>query len=103
MKEKLKSALGTFGIVLWLIFNLAACIVPVVVLDFSFWWSLLVFAVVFIFNSLGGILMFVLYIWAFIVAVQGPQDIITIVLYVCFAVYVIPTILYLISAVFSKR
>ncbi len=103
MKEKIQSSLGSFGLVLWLALSLVACVIPVIVLDFSFWWSLLVFAVVFIFNSLGGVVMFGLYIWAFIVAVQGPQSVITVIFYVCFVLYVLPNIISLIIALFSKK
>lgn len=103
MKEKLQSSLGSFGVILWLALSLVACVIPVLVLDFSFWWSLLVLAVVFIFNTLGGVVMFVLYIWAFIVAVQGPQSVITVVFYVCFVLYVLPNIISLIVALFAKK
>ena len=47
--------------------------------------------------------MFVLYIWAFIVAVQGPQSVITVVFYVCFVLYVLPNIISLIVALFAKK
>lgn len=103
MKEKFQSALGSFGTILYFVFSLIACVMPFVVLDFSFFWTLIAFALIYFFNFFGGIVMFGLYIWAFIIAIQGPQDIIAILFYICFVLYVVPTVLSIVSALFAKK
>lgn len=103
MKEKLVGALGGFGYVLWLIISLLYVIAPVVILDFPFW---LTFILLFAINSLpliGLIVNAVLYIWAFFVTLGGPQDVIAIVFYVFFALYLLTELLPVLLAMFSSR
>lgn len=103
MKDKLQNSLGTFGIILYFVFSIVSCVMPFVILDTSFLWTFLLFAAIMFLGNLGNLLMFVLYIWAFVVAVQGPQDIFAIVFYLCFVAFVVPTVFAVIAALFKKK
>jgi hypothetical protein len=102
MKEKLVGSLGLFGYLLWIVVGLLYVIAPVVMLDLPFWVT---FILLFAINSLpliGTLINIVLYIWAFFVTLGGPQDVVAVVFYVLFALFVITELIPILSALFSR-
>ena len=98
MKEKLLSVFGRFGIVLWYIISFLYGFIPLVFLRFPFWVDFLLIVVMTSVPYLGEIVRIVLYIWAFVVVLHGPFDIPAIIFYVFFALYVLTTLLPLITS-----
>lgn len=87
MKEKLQSALGTFGNVLYWIFRLLISILPVVMIDAPFWASFLIFLICAIIPYLS----LPLWIWGFIAAIRGSQDVFAIIYYVATVIVFLPS------------
>lgn len=86
MKEKLQSALGTFGNVLYWIFRLLISILPVVMIGTPFWASFLIFLICAIIPYLS----LPLWIWGFIAAIRGSQDVFAIIYYVATVIVFLP-------------
>lgn len=89
MKEKLTSALGTFGIVLWLVLSFLFICIPVWATNFSWPIMLLIFAVLFFTDVIGSLLTVVVYIYSTFVILSGPMDWFAIVFFVDLALYLI--------------
>lgn len=103
MKDKLASALGGFGAVLWYIISFLYGFAPLVILRFPFWLDLLLIIAMTSIPLVGELIRIALYIWAFVVVVNGPFDIIAIVFYVFFALYFFTTLLPLILSLFGGK
>ena len=58
---------------------------PLIMLDFPFIVDFLLIAAITSLPYVGGVINLVLWIWALIVTIAGPQDVIAIVFYVFFA------------------
>lgn len=87
MKEKLSSALGIFGIVLYYLILLAVGVLPFVMINISS--SILrfiLFFLYFIFPSSS----IIFWIWGFVCAICGPQDWLAILYYILFGVMFLP-------------
>lgn len=87
MKDKLTSALGGIGFILFYALIILCAFSPLLVLDFPIWVDFFIILFISIFRMLGSILCIGLYIWAFKVALSQPINIVSIIFFICSAVY----------------
>ncbi len=98
LQEKLESALGFFGTILFNLLRIAISALPFVMIDVDFFVMLLS---VFLNTSLPH-LSAIFWIWGLVCAIQGPQDILTILYYVIFVVAWIPFYLSLFGGLLNQ-
>lgn len=98
MKEKLLSALGNFGLVLYYIIRLSVSILPLVMIDANFVLTFL-FCVIMNVIPLASP---VFWVWGLVCAVSGTQDWMAIVYYICFGIIFLPFIVDLLLPLFSS-
>lgn len=97
IKDRIIGTLGAFGFILWYFISIVAIIAPLIILQLPVWIDLiLIFALFFL-----PIPEFPLWIWALVVAIQGPQDWIAITYYVLFAIMELPLFINFISSLKS--
>lgn len=99
MKEKLLSALGNFGLVLYYIIRLSVSILPLVMIDANFVLTFL-FCVIMNVIPLASP---VFWVWGLVCAVSGTQDWMAIVYYICFGIIFLPFIIDLFCSLFVKK
>lgn len=88
IKEKLLDALGTFGAILWYVFELFLFVLPLVMIHQSILLrAVFFFCMVFIPGAPT-----VFWIWGLVCAIGGPQDVFAIIYYVATAVIFLPYI-----------
>jgi len=92
IKEKLLGALGTFGAILWYVFELFLFVLPLVMIH----QGLLLRAVFFFCMVFIPGAPTVFWIWGLVCAIGGPQDVFAIIYYVATAIIFLP---YLVSFV----
>lgn len=88
MKEKLHDALGLFGVILYYIFSLCVSVMPFVMIDASFWMTVIFFTI----EQIIPLSTFIFWIWGLICAIRGIQDIFAFIYYALFAVMFLPYI-----------
>ena len=86
IKSFLVNTLGVFGLVLYFCIAYLFQFAPLVVLDFHFLIFIVVFFCLTCLPIIGTILNFVLWIWALVVTINGPQDWFAILYYIIFAI-----------------
>lgn len=86
MKEKLLTSLGIFGGILWFAVSGLIYFLPFVMIRASSWLNLLLVGIVYFAPSTSVIF----WIWGLVCAIQGRQDVWTIIYYVLFAVLFLP-------------
>lgn len=86
IKDKLMNGLGSVGVVLWYVVSLVIAIMPLVMIDASFFINLLLLAVILFIPATSGIF----WIWGLVCAIRGPQDVLAIIYYVLFVVMFLP-------------
>lgn len=92
IKEKLLGALGTFGAILWYVFELFLFVLPLVMIHQGLLLrAVFFFCMVFIPGAPA-----VFWIWGLVCAIGGPQDVFAIIYYVATAIIFLP---YLVSFV----
>ena len=89
IKDFLSNTLGTFGGILSFIFPLFVSVLPFVMIDCSWIVTLILFAIEYFFP----ITTIVFWIWGLISAINGPQNIITIIYYIAFIIAFLPFII----------
>ena len=106
MKEKFTGALGIFGYIIWFLISYLLVFFPLVFIGLPWWANILIVFAIQALPLLGAVAEIVIWIWGVVIAVQMPQSVWTILLYVAFAVnvivYVIPTLYSFISSFFQK-
>lgn len=90
IKEKLVGLFGTFGLILYGAISILLAFCPLIFLDFGLLIDILIIAVISFFPVLGAIVNAVVWIWALVVCIQGPQDIFAIVYYILFVINFYP-------------
>lgn len=107
LKERLVGKLGTLGFALWFIISLIFMVVPVAILPVSIWIRALILCVIYALPMIGLLVQIVVYFWGFFVAISGPQDIVAIIFYIVFALWIcssfIPLLISMFSGLFSKQ
>lgn len=90
MKNK-NSAAGedSFGSTMTYIMKLVYIFAPLLVLELDLMISLFLLVIIMIVPLWGEVLRFILYVWAFTEAIGRPVDYISIIFFVCAAIYVI--------------
>ena len=91
--------------ILFYLFSYIATFLPLIVLDFPFWLTLIIIVIV---TSFAGFLpvdlaLLGLWVWAFIVALNGPQDIFAILTYIFFGIKVLLFLISIVSELMSKK
>ena len=96
MKEKLTSALGAAGLGIWYIISVLVTFAPLAILRFSFFINFIIIAVISAVPFIGNIVSVVIWVWALLECIAGPQDIFAIIYYILFALkafYVVTTMI----------
>jgi hypothetical protein len=86
IKEKLQATFGVIGGILFYFVTFSIYILPLVMINASFWLDLLFFAILYFFPVSS----IVFWIWGLVCAIIGPQDIWAIIYYILFVVMWIP-------------
>ena len=101
LKDTFLTSMGTIGMLFYACICFLVAFAPLYVLDAPLWLlicvSILVFGL-----GLSAIWQYIaapLWIWAFVVAINGPQDIITTIYYVLFALYAFSLLANLVSRI----
>lgn len=103
MKDKLFNALGTLGLILWWILSALYTIVPVVATEAPVLVQILFIAAILSLGPVGSVISIVIYVWAFVVTVQAPFTLASVVFYICLALWLVFEIIPLFSYFFTKR
>lgn len=103
MKEKLEGILGGFGAILWYFLSIVYSFAPLFILHFPWWLDGIIIFIILFVPFVGEIVRIVLYIWAFIVVLNGPMDVVAIVFFVVFAIYALAELLPLAVTLFSSK
>ena len=86
MKEKLSSALGAFGEILYFILRIFISVLPLVMIDGGWFLRLVIFTIMY-FLPVSGI---IFWVWGLICAIGGVQDWLAIIYYICFVILFLP-------------
>ena len=89
MKDKLMTALGSVGIVLFYIIMLLFCVAPFMILDLPIWAEFILILIILSTSTLGGIICIGLYVWAAIVALTHPINLVSIIFFVIAVLYIL--------------
>lgn len=103
MKEKLQSALGSAGIVLFYIIGFLYAFAPLLVLDFPLLVDILLILAMNVLPLLGELVRIVLYVWAVFVVLSHPLSGFSIFFLVIAAVYFFTTVWPILTALFGDR
>lgn len=99
LKEKLQTTLGAIGGILFYLISFTIYILPLVMIDASFWLDLLFFGILYFFPVSS----IVFWIWGLVCAITGPQDAWAIIYYVLFVVMWVPFFISTIAELLSPR
>lgn len=88
MKEKLGNTLGSVGIIVWYIFSFIFCFAPLIYLELPIIVKVLAVLAILCLPLLGEVVRCILYIWAFFAVISGPIGALSILFFVCFAIYI---------------
>ncbi len=105
MKKAFLEGKSVVLVILYYLFAYLATFLPLIVLDFPFWLTLIIIVIV---TSFAGFLpvdlaLLGLWVWAFIVALNGPQDILAILTYIFFGIKVLLFLIPIVSELMSKK
>lgn len=105
MKKAFLEGTSVVLVILYYLFAYLATFLPLIVLDFPFWLTLIIIVIV---TSFAGFLpvdlaLLGLWVWGFIVALNGPQDIFAILTYIFFGIKMILFIIPFIAALKSTE
>ena len=101
MKDKLMSALGRFGFILFYVIMLLFIVAPLVILDLPYWAAVILIFIIFASSYIGGIVCVGLYIWAIVHVFTHRFDIVSLIFLVIaalyFLIFVIPPTIHMFS------
>ncbi len=103
LTDTLTGTLGFFGFVLLYFLYFTFIMAPLYIIGAPYWVTIIACILLCFFSDLIILVNTALYPWAFIIAVRGPQNIISILFYICFAVWFLMAFLPFILSFFSKR
>lgn len=89
LKETLSSTLGVFGFILTYLMSAFVIIFPTLIIDVPFVLDILFILLIWFFP----ITSIVFWVWSFIIAITGPQDLLAIVFYIVSIIIFIPYII----------
>lgn len=99
IKEKLVTWFGAFGLVLYFIVSIALAFFPLVFLNFGFLIDFLIILAISCLPLVGSLVNAVVWIWALVACIRGPQDIFAIIYYILFVINFFPYV----RALFHRR
>ena len=106
-KEKLQGRLGSIGTIIWFLGIYLMIFMPILFLGLPWWGTALIAFVLSIialsFDLLRTFSLLILYIWAFINVIHGPQDFFAILFYIFFGIYIIIDLIPLLLILFSRK
>ncbi len=103
IKEKLGSALGGIGLILWYAVSAIVTFAPLFcVLKFNFFIDFLIILAILAFPLVGAVVELVIWVWSFVVAISMPFDIFMGIYYVALAIYVLTKLVPMVLTLFSK-
>lgn len=102
-KNWLMGSLGILGFLIYLMVAYLFQFAPLIVLDFHFIIFCLVFFVICFVPILGTLVNIVVWIWALVVTINGPQDAFAIVYYVVFGINALYVLMSILSSFGSDR
>ena len=85
MKEKLTSTLGVLGFIIWFIITSVLAFMPLAFFNLPFWADFLIILSINAFPIVGTIINAVIWIWALVLCIRGPQDMFAIIYYILFS------------------
>ena len=103
MKEKLLTILGGFGLVVWYIVSIIYSFAPLYFLGLPFWVDFILIVVMTSVPFIGEIVRIGIFIWAFTIVIAQPIDVVSIIFFVCAALYLITTVIPMIMALFARK
>lgn len=99
--NKLKSLLGGFGVIIYYLISFAVAVLPVAAIGFNWWLSIIIFFII----SIIPFTNIIFWIWSIVVVFNGTHhlnDFGYILFWIVFVVFVIKTIIDLITIVFDR-
>lgn len=103
IKDFLLTSMGTLGLVLYFAVAILVTILPLLMFKMPFWLYILLALLVQTILINIPFCMEVLYIIGLFGAINSKQDIFTIIYYIVFALIIVPTIIRLISLLFTRE
>lgn len=98
-KEKLFSALGVVGVVLYYALRILIAVLPFVMIGGNFFLTVLLIAI----NNFVPLASVVFWIWGLVCAIKGVQDVWSVIYYIVFAVIWLPFFISTVLEFFKKR
>ncbi len=86
MKNKLIDMLGGIGVVVYFLVSILISILPFLMIDASPFLTFVFIAIVFFIRPTS----IIFWVWGLVCAIQGPQNALTIIYYILFAVFFLP-------------
>ena len=103
MKDKLMSALGRFGFILFYVIMLLFIVAPLVILDLPYWAAVILIFIILASSYIGGIVCVGLYIWAIVHVFTHRFDIVSLIFLVIAALYFLIFVIPPTIQMFSKN
>ena len=100
-KETLVGTLGVVGFIIWFLLGAVLLFLPLSFLDFPLWVDFIIILVLMNTQVLGGVLSIVLWVWSFTEVIAHPIDGWSIFYFVGFAIYLLTSILPMVSGIIS--
>lgn len=100
---KFVQKLGFAGMILYYVVIICFTVAPLWMLNFPVWIKVVIAFASVLFPTLYSYAAYILYIWAFVLAIQGPQDIFAIVFYIFFAIWAVMAIMDIVRIVQLHR
>lgn len=84
MKEKLTTALGAVGLIIYYVVCVFISFAPLAFLDFPFLIDFIIIAAITTIPFIGSIVNVVIWVWALFVCISGKQDAFSVIYYILF-------------------
>lgn len=91
--KKLLSKLGSVGIAIYWIVSIALFVMPLAVIGLPWWANILIYGVILGIPVVGEIAEFVVFVWAFVVALNQPFDWVILLFYISVVIYIVSTLI----------
>lgn len=99
MKDKIMSALGSFGVIIWYVASAFIYILPIAMIGKGFLLNTLFFVAMYFFPPSSV----VFWVWGLFKAIAGPQDVFAIIYYILSVVVFLPFFIDTLLTLFNKE
>lgn len=103
MKDKIFSAFGTIGLIIWYIVSCALMYAPLYFIGFPWWANLIVIVIILSVPVIGDIIELASWIWGFTIIVHEPFGFAVVWFYVAFVVYLVLNVIPRLLNLFTKN